>query len=156
MAVKQLYDQLLQLQADKFYSIEAQFCTELYYGIPADKRPVCVTVFLTIANWSATSMQSGVWTFYEACPPDEVRVTLEYLQQSDTEELARMFALGIHDYQNPKYAENFDYPQEWMDEAEQIDAWIMKHEGWLNEWKKQLLLKHREEICSCEMLFPSQ
>ena len=95
MAVKQLYDQLLQLQADKFYSIEAQFCTELYYGIPADKRPVCVTVFLTIANWSATSMQSGVWTFYEACPPDEVRVTLEYLQQSDTEELARMFALGI-------------------------------------------------------------
>ena len=136
MGLEKLYEQLETLPEGDFEEIEAQFCTELYYGIPAEKRPLCVTAFLTIANWSATSVRSGAWTFYEATPVIELENTVAFLKKADAGELLRIFSSGIHDYQNPKYAENFDYPQEWMEEAEEIGAWIMKHETWLNGWKQ--------------------
>ena len=42
-----------------------------------------------------------------------------------------MIEKGIHDYQNPQYAEDFEYPEEWITESEEIDAWITEHDGWL-------------------------
>ena len=39
-----------------------------------------------------------------------------------------MYILGNHDYRNEKYQDNYDYPQEWIDESEQIDQWITENE----------------------------
>ena len=149
MDIEKLYEQLSVSGEDDFYNIEAQFCTELHYGVSAEKRQACVVTFLTIANWTATSLRSGVWTFYEACDPTDLNRTLEYLRQSKEEEFAKIFALGIHEYQDPKYAENFDYPQEWIEESEQIDAWILKNEAWLINWKRKLLLDNWDTFYSC-------
>ncbi|MDE7477837.1 MAG: hypothetical protein K2M91_07795 [Lachnospiraceae bacterium] len=52
------------------------------YHIPIDKRPLCVTAFLTIVNWFAMSQRSGVWTFYEATSPQDIELTLQFLEQS--------------------------------------------------------------------------
>lgn len=120
MGLEKLYELLETLPEKNFDEIEAQFCNELYYGMPAEKRPLCVTAFLIIANWSATSVRSGVWTFYEATPISELEKTAAFLKNADAGELLNIFSLGIHDYQNPKYAENFNYPQEWMDEQKRL------------------------------------
>lgn len=153
MELEKLYELLETLPEKKFDKIEAQFCTALYYEIPAEKRPLCVTAFLTIADWSATSLRSGVWTFYEATPVRELEKTAAFLEKTDEGELFTIFSLGIHDYQNPKYAENYDYPQEWMEEAEEIDSWVMEHETWLNGWKQKILLDYKEEITRIFMKF---
>ena len=31
-------------------------------------------------------------------------------------------------------------------EAETIDAWVMKRETWLNGWKRKILFDYKEEI----------
>ena len=48
--------------------------------IPDPKKPLCVVTFLTIINWFATSVRSGVWTFYEAARPNDIELTLQFLE----------------------------------------------------------------------------
>lgn len=95
MELEKLYELLETLPEKKFDEIEAQFCTALYYEIPAEKRPLCVTAFLTIADWSATSLRSGVWTFYEATPVRELEKTAAFLEKTDEGELFTIFSLGF-------------------------------------------------------------
>lgn len=64
----------------KFYLVEAEFCSELYNHIPDEKKPLCVIAFLTIANWFAMSQRSGVWTFYESVYPNDIDLTLQFLE----------------------------------------------------------------------------
>lgn len=142
-----LYRKLSTIDDQELYSIEAEFCAALHYGIPAKKKPMCVTAFLTISNWFATSQRSGAWTFYEATPQKDIELTLQYLNNTGDDELASIFRCGVHDYQNPIYADNFNYPEEWFNEANEIDAWIEKHKNLLYEWERRLLTDNRELFC---------
>uniref|UniRef100_UPI00405719BF hypothetical protein n=1 Tax=Agathobacter sp. TaxID=2021311 RepID=UPI00405719BF len=72
--------------------------------------------------------------------------TIQYLKESGDDELASVFAKGIHDYQNPKYAKNYDYPKEWLEEAKEIDEWISEQEDWLWKWEYDILIKNRDSI----------
>lgn len=144
----ELYERLIDFDMDEFYQIEGDFYLKFFYDVPEEKRPDFVVAFMNISSWFGVSLRDGVWTFYEGAHPSELKITLEFLKQTKEEELASMFAYGIHDYQNPKYAEDFDYPEEWIEESEKIDDWIWKHEKWLYEWEKRLLLAYKSQICS--------
>lgn len=147
MPLENLYERLSNINAEDFCLIESDFFINLS-AIPMENRPACVTTFLTISNWNGISLRSGVWTFYEVCNIGEIEITLQYLRECGAEKLAEILALGVHDYQNPKYAENFDYPEEWIEESEKIDSWISDNQKCIAEWERRLLMDNRELICS--------
>ncbi|MDE7423715.1 MAG: hypothetical protein K2N51_08490 [Lachnospiraceae bacterium] len=146
--IEKLYQQISNIGDQEFYLMEPEFCHELYNHISDEKKPLCVIAFLTIANWFAMSQRSGVWTFYEGAYPDNMDLTLQYLEQTENDDLAGIFRYGIHDYQNPQYAGNYNYPKTWIDESEKIDKWIGEHEEWLFAWERKLLIDNKELICS--------
>ncbi len=148
--IERLYKQLSEITDDCFYQVESDFFM-LLYRIPDENKHQIVRVFLTICNWHSTSLRSGVWTFYETANANDLIITLEYLNHTGLTELAEIFAKGIHDYQNPIYAENFDYPDEWIEESDEIDCWISDHEEWLTDWKRNLLIKSKDIILSQQL-----
>lgn len=127
--------------------MESEFCAELQY-IPKEGKPSVVTAFLTIANWFAMSLRSGAWTFYEAWNPNDIYITLDFFKKSGDEDIAAIFSYGIHDYQNPKYAKNYDYPKEWIEQSDKIDKWIAEHEEFMIQWEQKLLVNNKDLICS--------
>ena len=141
-----LYEQLMNTEIDNFYIVEEAFFLKFCY-ITEEKRPNCVIAFMTISNWLGGALRSGVWTYYEVAEPSDIQITLQFLNQTGEQELASIFAYGVHDYQNPKYAD-CGYPQTWIDESEEIDKWIFKHEDFLYRWEQTLLLDNKELICS--------
>lgn len=145
MELEKLYEQLNLLAMDDFEQIEAAFFQKLQ-SVPDKIKPQSIVAFLNISNWQGISVRSGVWTFYESANPKDLVTTSEYLVQKGQIELAAIFNSGIHDYQNPQYAQNYDYPNEWMEESDLIDSWIMVHIKQLNEWKRELLLENRNII----------
>ena len=147
MSLENLYERLSNINTEDFYLIESDYFINLS-AIPMEKRSACVTAFLTISNWNGASFRSGVWTFYEVCNIEEIEIALQYLKESGAEEMAEVLALGMHDYQNPKYAENFDYPEEWIEKSEKIDSWISDNQKYIIEWERRLLMDNRELICS--------
>lgn len=62
------------------------------------------------------------WSFIEVQIKFE-RV-LSILRSKNEKDMAAIFAYGIHDYVNAKYQGNFNYPKEWIDEADRIEKWI--------------------------------
>lgn len=64
---------------------------------------------------------------------------LNRLRNMRCQDLARPFM--------PEEAWIWDYPEEWMEEADQIDAWVAAHEDSLYGWEKKLLSYNREQIC---------
>lgn len=143
-----LYQKLEDSDLSKFYTIGAAFCVQLYYHIPASQRPPCADAFLTVSNWHATSRRSRVWIFYEAASDKDIATTLQFLEKSGETELASIFRLGAHDYKNPIYSDNFDYPEDWITEADTIDEWIKNHEKKLYLFERSLLLDNRELLCT--------
>ena len=129
------YQELYKMETDIFLSLDC---------IPDETRPPCVNAFLIISSWFGTSQRSGVWTFYEATKAEKIYSVLQFLKENGDNELAQILEKGMHDYQNPVYAENFDYPEEWIKEADEIDKWIMEHEDWLWKWKYKLLIDNKE------------
>lgn len=144
--IEKLYMQLARTDRRNFYQIETDFFM-MFYQIPEEERLDCMTAFMTISNWMGISMRSGVWTFYEGAAKQELEVALRFLEQTGWEEAGQMFEYGIHDYQNPVYQENCNYPEIWMEEAELIDKWIAEREDQIYEWLIKLLENHKEEIC---------
>lgn len=145
--INPLYDTLLAMADRDFYQIETEFFMMLQ-RIPDHRKPDAVIAFLTISNWKGTSLRSGVWTFYESAQQKDLQITAVYLTNAGQTELAEVFSRGIHDYQNPVYAQNFDYPSEWMEEADEIDRWICAHENCIDEWMLALLRDNKAEIIS--------
>ena len=139
-----LFEKLKESSIDDFYVIEAEFFEHLYQLEPTQKTSEII-VFLNISNWLGFSLRDGVWTYYEVANPLELQTTLDYLKQLDVQ-METFFQLGIHDYQNPQYSENYNYPDEWIIESEKIDDWIFQHEKYIWKFEKNLLLKHEKEI----------
>lgn len=140
-----IYQKLLQTSLEDFYEVESDFFME-FDDMPEEGRPDYMTAFMTIYNWFAMSLRSGVWTFYEGADPEELKITREYLKKTGDSELEEILAYGIHDYQDPKYAENFDYPESWIQESDKIDDWIWEHQKWLYQWEQELLLSNKEAL----------
>lgn len=140
-----LYKKLEEISYKDFYMVEADFFLCLC-DIPCAKRPPCVKAFLIISNWLGTSQRSGVWTFYESTSPEEIADAADYLKQQGQNELADFLEKGMLDYHNPVYAQNYDYPDEWIEESELIDKWIWEHENELREWLYCLLSSNKDKI----------
>lgn len=140
-----LYQKLLEIDYKNMYEIESDFFMKLYYDF-SEKQLPWITAFLTISTWFGTSMRSGVWTFYEVGNIQEMKTTIQYLRIGGDNELADIFEMGMHDYQNPQYAKNYDYPEEWLEEADEIDEWISEHEDWLWKWEYDILIMNRDSI----------
>lgn len=138
-----LYQRLSEIGHPGMYRLEADFFIKLYRAFPAD-RPLWVTAFLTVSSWFGTSGRSGVWTFYEAKDPKEVRAAACYVRKQGDRELADVLEKGLHDYQDPRYAKGWDYPKEWLEEAAEIDDWIEAHRDDLWEWEYRILMAHKD------------
>lgn len=146
--IEKLYQKLSEIDNEEFYLIEGEFILELYHCVPTEKRPLCVTALFTVSNWFAMSQRSGVWTFYEATAPKDIESTIQFLELEGDAELASKLRYGAHDYQNSKYDGNWNYPEEWIEESEEIDQWITDHENELFMWEKMLLIDNKKTICS--------
>ncbi len=146
-AINILYQRLETIDTKDFYQIESDFFMKLY-KISGEKQHPAITAFLTISTWYGSCLRSGVWTFYEVADMKAVYITLEYLRQAGQNEWAVIFESGIHDYQNPQYAGNYDYPESWIEESGAIDNWIWRNEEKIIDWERRVLLENREMICS--------
>lgn len=122
MNTKELVLKAINIEVDDFYLIESELFIELY---KIQTKPDFITAFLNLSSWKGTSLRSGVWTYFESTGTEDIEITRKYIAEKiDNEEIVNMYAQGIHDYGNEIYQENFDYPQEWLDESEEIDKWI--------------------------------
>ena len=89
-----------------------------------------------------------VWQYYEsgAFQKGKFERVLSFLKANGEEEMADVYACGIHDYANERYQNNYDYPEEWFDEAEEIDDWISANEGDIYKWMYNLILEQKSEV----------
>lgn len=135
---------------NNFYDDETELFLKLN-SIKKEKRPISVTAFLVLSEWCGTSLRSGVWTFYEKAQADDIVKTAEYLDNKGYDKIAEYILKGIHDYKNPEYAEDCNYPSEWLAEADKTDSWILKNERYINDCKKLLI-----DICAETIDFLTQ
>lgn len=148
--LKLLYEKLSEIDYKDMYEMETEFFLKLYYDFSENRLP-WITAFLTVSSWFGSSQRSGVWTFYEVGNIQEIKRTIQYLRENGDYELADVLEKGVHDYQDPKYGENYDYPEEWLKEADKIDEWISEHEDWLWKWEYDILVMNRESILKGEV-----
>ena len=137
-----LYQKLELSDYKNFFSIETDFF--LYLSDYASIQ--FINAYLIVSDWFGTSQRSGVWTFYEATEINRIQNAISFLSSLNENTLSDMLEKGIHDYQNPIYSENYDYPDEWIDESEEIDNWISEHEDWLWNWLYTFLLSNKNPI----------
>lgn len=149
-----LHDLLIsyeQVELSELWNYDYSFFT-LFYDIFEDKPfmkiPDVAFMFMEIDNWQGMCQRCGVWQYYEnisyECGKSE-RV-IDYLKSHNENELADIYAYGIHDYCNYEHNGNFDYPQNWLDESEKIDDWIMDNEEHIYKFKRNLILSHKSDI----------
>lgn len=110
--------------------------------------PDIAFMYMEINNWQGMSVRCGVWQYYEsgAFQDGKFERVLSFLRKNNEEEMASVYAYGIHDYANEKYQENYDYPEKWFDETDKIDEWISDNEVYIYKWMYDLILSHKSEI----------
>ncbi len=110
--------------------------------------PDIAFMYMEINNWQGMSVRCGVWQYYEsgAFETGKFEKVLAFLKTNGEEKMADVYARGIHDYANERYQKNYDYPDEWFDEAEEIDEWISNNEEYIYKWMYDLILAHKSEI----------
>lgn len=130
------HEQLFMLFYDRFKSV------------PFMDVPDIAFMFMEISNWEGMSLRCGVWQYYEsgAFQKGKFERVLSYLKTKNEEKMASIYAYGIHDYANEKYQENYEYPEEWIDESDKIDKWISDNEVYIHKWMHELILEHKNEI----------
>ena len=136
---------------EKFWEYNEQFFMLFYdrfKSVPFTDIPAIAFMFMEISNWQGMSLRCGVWQYYEsgAFQKGKFERVLSFLKMKNEEETASIYAYGIHDYANEKYQENYDYPEEWIDESNKIDKWISDNEVYLHKWMYDLILEHKNEI----------
>ena len=105
-----------------------------------------VIAFLNLSNWKGTSMRDGVWTYYECADTEDIKITHKFLLDTGHNEIAAHYVSGIRDYQNPIYQKEFNYPSEWLRDAELIDAWIFANEKKIELAEYELLIGIMREL----------
>lgn len=136
---------------EMFWKYDEQFFMLFYdrfKDITFTDIPDIAFMFMEINNWQGMSLRCEVWQYYEsgAFQKGKFERVLSFLKTQKEEEMASIYAYGIHDYSNIKYQENYNYPEEWFDEADKIDKWISDNEAYLYKWMYDLILEHKSEI----------
>lgn len=134
-----------------FWEYEGEFFMLFYNrfkSTPFTDIPDIAFMFMEISNWQGMSVRCGVWQYYEsgAFANGKFERVLSFLKNDREEEMASVYACGIHDYANVKYRENCDYPEEWFDGADKIDKWISDHDEYLYKWMYDLIMNHSREV----------
>lgn len=99
--------------------------------------------FYQVLCWQFQSMHEGVYTYYEnfygtSSYPEIVR-SAGYLQQKAYFEIYEQFHRGIAE------CEQYEYPDEMMDVAKEIDEWINRHTKEVWDFCVDVLMKHKQE-----------
>lgn len=136
---------------EKFWKYDSDFFMLFYdrfRNTPFTDIPDIAFMYMEINNWQGMSLRCGVWQYYEsgAFENGKFERVLSFLKTNNEEEMASVYACGIHDYANEKYQENYDYPEEWFDETDKIDKWISDNEVYLYKWMYDLILNHKNEV----------
>lgn len=124
-------------------SVQTDFF-RMFYANAALRELPAVKAFMIVSGWLGTSFRSGVWTFYEATPQQDILAAVHYLQENGSDDLAAMLQKGCHDYQ--AHQDDFEYPEAWISESEEIDSWIQVHEDAVLQHLTDELLRHRQDI----------
>ena len=144
MCLNDLIKQAEEITPEKFYLVETDLFMEFYYW---ESKPSFAVAFMGISSWMGTSQRGGVWTYYESTDREMISVTIEYLKNYDGyDELLKMYMLGNHDYWDEKYQDNYDYPQEWLDESEIIDQWLDENEIEINKLLQLIIVENKSNI----------
>ena len=105
-------------------------------------------VYIMIDNWLGISMRDGVWTFYEHFAGNRgLKDTVEYLNHIGENQMAVVFAYGVHPYDDRRY-DDFHYPLEWIDDSDEIDDWISANENKIISVQKNIILSNKDIIKS--------
>lgn len=141
-----LYQQLTDAAPTDLPEVIAAFADFFRSEEHLELRPPCVAAFLTVENWIDTSRTSGVWTFYQLSNAVQLGTALQFLTQSDDPELSAMFAKGLHQVRLPAFAAQ-ECPEEWIQDAHDVDNWIAQNRDKLLSWERKLLLNNQAVIC---------
>ncbi len=141
---------------EKFWEYDGAFFMLFYdrfMNTPFSDIPDIAFMYMEINNWQGMSVRCGVWQYYEsgAFQDGKFERVLSFLRTNQEEEMASVYAGGIHDYANEKYQGNYDYPEEWFDETDRVDQWISDHEEYLYKWMYDLILNHKSEILELQI-----
>lgn len=136
---------------EMFWKYDSQFFMLFYdrfQDMPYTDIPDIAFMFMEINNWQGMSLRCGVWQYYEsgAFSKGKFERVLSFLKAKNEEEMASVYAYGIHDYANEEYQENYNYPEEWLVQSIKIDKWISDNEVYLYKWMYCLILGHKSEI----------
>lgn len=141
--VEKIIEMLKQAPDDELCELELDL-----FGLIYDKKGASSSIecFLTLSNWVGFSLRDGVWTFYEYTNDESIDKLKKFLESQDWHELKDMYKMGMHDYHNEKYLDNYNYPDEWIEESEIIDRWIFENEISLYRFLKNLVLEDEESF----------
>ena len=136
---------------ESFWKYDGEFFMLFYNrfrNTPFTDIPDIAFMYMEISNWQGMSVRSGVWQYYEsgAFQKGKFERVLSFLKTNGEEEIADVYACGIHDYANERYQKNYDYPEEWFHETERIDEWISDNEGSIYQWMYDLILDNKSEV----------
>lgn len=151
--IETIYMHLDSIESDEFPEVDYEFYSyfsEKYgYAENYDENvPECITVFMILEDWYSCWFRGGSWTFYEYYAGKKaLKITLNFLRKFADKEMADIFESGIHEYDNPKYKKDSNYPKEWLDEAEQIDIWIENRESEIFRFLEKILIDNKKTIC---------
>ena len=136
---------------ENFWKYDGEFFM-LFYNRFKNTRftdiPDIAFMYMEISNWQGMSVRCGVWQYYESGSFEKGKFerVLSFLKTNGEEEMASVYACGIHDYTNERYQKNYDYPDEWFDETERIDEWIRNNEEYIYTWLYDLIFAHKSEV----------
>ena len=102
--ISKIIEMLKLAQDDEICELELDLFALIY-----DKKneSIAIEIFMTLSNWVSFSLRDGVWTFYEYTNDELIEKTKEFLEIKNWNELRDMYKMGIHDYHNEKYLDNY-------------------------------------------------
>ncbi len=138
--ISKMIERIKLAQDDELSELELDLFALIY-----DKKnaSIAIEIFMTLSNWVGFSLRDGVWTFYEYTNDESIEKTKEFLEIKNWKELTDMYKMGIHDYHNEKYLDNYNYPDEWIEESEIIDKWIFENEINIYRFLRDLILENK-------------
>jgi hypothetical protein len=97
------------------------------YGLPP-----CFFVVAEGLLWFAQAWRSGVWTYFEATPPQRQQAMYEALLQFGPEEFAQRYQFGMRHWRETQ-------------EIAPLDSWMKEMDEVATEWMRTILRAHRAE-----------
>jgi hypothetical protein len=108
-------------------------CEQFSPAAPNYRLPTSLFVFVEGLLWSAQSIRSGTWTYYEATPALRQHAMHRALEELGALEVAQQYAEGM---------------EHWRDEArmQSVDRWLQDHEADNARWLWELARANRSSV----------